>query len=66
MPEKKYKRLMSKEDEVFGFFLQELLDRDTTSYEDKLSIIKWFDSFDYPKNETTLDGILRYAENLNW
>lgn len=61
------KRLMTDDDVVFGLFLQEVLDRDTTSYDDKLAIIKWFDSFDYlTGNETVMDGILRCAENLNW
>lgn len=66
MAEKKYKRIMTAEDDLLGITLQNLLDKETISYDDKLAIIKWFDSFDYPKNETTLDGILRIADNLNW
>ena len=54
-----YKRLMTDADETFGFYLQELLDKDSTSYEDKLKIITWFDSFDYPSDLTTKDKILR-------
>ena len=68
MPMKKeYKRLMTPEDDKFGIFLQDLLDRDILSREDKLEIIKWFDSFDYlTGNETTQDHILRFASRLDW
>ncbi len=61
-----YKRLMTDADETFGFYLQELLDKDSTSYEDKLKIIAWFDSFDYPGRLSIMDMMLRHAEKLDW
>ena len=58
---------MTPEDDKFAIFLQDLLDRETTTYEDKLAILEWFDSFDYlTGNETTMDHILRFASKQDW
>jgi len=59
-----YKRLMTDIDKEFSFYLQELLDKDSTSYEDKLKIIAWFDSFDYPEDMTVKDMMLIHAAQL--
>ncbi len=66
MSEPKYKRLMTSEDELFGLFLQDLIDRDTTTYEDKLKIFKWFESFDYPGKLSGMDMLLRHAEKMDF
>jgi len=66
MSEREYKRLMTADDELFGMFLQDLIDRNTTTYEDKLKIFKWFESFDYPGKLSVMDMMLRHAAKLDW
>ena len=57
---------MTDEDKLFGMFLTELIDRDTTPYDDKLKIFKWFESFDPPSKLSITDIMLRHADKLDW